>query len=133
MKHPVYSPPPQLLKIVQWSGMVLLANCLAGCATLPLSRDQHAQHANQTAPQRSLNELLAHRLTLCSLDKTQRAEQIKTLRSTLFAPAQGRREQPGRRIGWPVTDQLRTGQHTGAASGGAQSSGELRPVAQRVR
>lgn len=84
MKHPVYSPPPQLLKIVQWSGMVLLANCLAGCATLPYPETNTPNTQTKLHPQRSLNELLAHRLTLCSLDKTQRAEQIKTLRSTLL-------------------------------------------------
>lgn len=83
MKHPVYNPAPHLLKIVQWSGIVLLANCLEGCTTLPYPETNASNAQIKLHPQRSLNELLAHRLTLCSLDKTQRAEQVKALRNTL--------------------------------------------------
>lgn len=84
MNHPVSRPALRLFKFHQWGGVVLLANCLQGCSTLPLPGETSSP-TNQAKlqPQRTLNELLAHRLTLCSLDKTQRAEQIKTLRSQL--------------------------------------------------
>lgn len=84
MKHPVSSPLQRLFKFCQWGGFLLLANSLQGCGTLPHPGETNSPAAQaKLHPERTLNELLAHRLTLCSLDKSQRADQIKALRGKL--------------------------------------------------
>ncbi len=83
MNHPVSKPALRLFKRSAWGSVVVLVCSCLGCGSLLYPKPETQSAHPRLLPQRGLSELLAHRLTLCSLDKLQRAEQIKALRTQL--------------------------------------------------
>ncbi|HEY6528249.1 MAG TPA: hypothetical protein VIZ65_06110 [Cellvibrionaceae bacterium] len=81
MNHRVFKSPLPLTKLLRWGIFILLTHALFGCSSWPYG----APHTNSQAlrPQRTLHELLAHRVVLCSQEKSQRAEQMRLLRNQL--------------------------------------------------
>jgi hypothetical protein len=81
MNHRVFNPARPFIKLLWCCVIVLLTHTLGGCSSWPYS----APHASSQTlhPQRTLGELLAHRVTLCSQEKSQRAEQMRLLRNQL--------------------------------------------------